>query len=92
MLARAGDRDVRETALLFDLPIRERDGQMICGPCWRKATAQVTHVVEAPAPVKAVPKPPAKVAAPVASGAVWERPAHAAAVSDSALLISFLRA
>jgi len=56
-----------------DLPIRERDGKMICGPCWRKATAQVTHVVEpAPAPVKAVSKPPAKVAAPVASGAVCE--------------------
>ena len=48
-----------------DLPIRERDGKMICGPCWRKATAQVTHVVEAaPAPAKAVPKPPAKVPAP----------------------------
>lgn len=35
------------------LPIRERGGQMICGPCQRKAEkamgeAQVTHVVEAP--------------------------------------------
>jgi phage recombination protein Bet len=46
------------------LAIRERDGQMICGPCHRRATAQITHVVEAPAPVKAVPKPPAKVPAP----------------------------
>jgi phage recombination protein Bet len=57
-----------------DLPIRERDGQMICGPCQRKAAAQITHVVEdaAPAPVKAVPKPPAKVAKPAASGAVCE--------------------
>lgn len=54
-----------------DLPIRERDGKMICGPCWRKA-AQVTMSEPAPAPVKAVPKPPAKVAAPVASGAVCE--------------------
>ena len=46
------------------LAIRERDGKMICGPCHRRATAQITHVVEAPAPVKAVPKPPAKVPAP----------------------------
>ena len=47
------------------LPIRERDGQMVCNPCHRKATAQVTHVVEpAPAPAKAVPKPAAKVPAP----------------------------
>ena len=55
----------RSNADYPDLPIRERDGKMICGPCHRKATAQITHVVEAaPAPVKAVPKPPAKVPAP----------------------------
>lgn len=58
-----------------DLPIRERDGQMICGPCWRKAEKEM-HVPSpaepAPAPVKAVPKPPAKVAKPAASGAVCE--------------------
>lgn len=55
----------RSNADYPDLPIRERDGKMICGPCHRKATAQITHVVEpAPAPVKAVPKPAAKVAAP----------------------------
>lgn len=50
-----------------DLPIRERDGKMICGPCQRKAEKEM-HVPSpaepAPAPVKAVPKPPAKVPAP----------------------------
>jgi hypothetical protein len=65
----------RSNADYPDLPIRERDGQMICGPCWRKAEKDL-HVPSpaepAPAPVKAVPKPPAKVAAPVASGAVCE--------------------
>ena len=49
------------------LPIRERDGQMICGPCQRKAEKEM-HVPSpaepAPAPVKAVPKPAAKVPAP----------------------------
>jgi len=49
------------------LPIRERDGKMICGPCQRKAEKEM-HVPSpaepAPAPVKAVPKPPAKVPAP----------------------------
>lgn len=54
------------------LPIRERDGKMICGPCHRKATAQITHVEQAPAPVKAVPKPAAKVPKPAPSGAVCE--------------------
>lgn len=48
------------------LPIRERDGKMICGPCQRKAEKEM-HVPSpaepAPAP-KAVPKPPAKVPAP----------------------------
>ena len=45
------------------LPIRERDGKMICGPCQRKADkAQGEEwnagvVKPAPAPVKAVPKP-----------------------------------
>ncbi|MFA7120785.1 MAG: phage recombination protein Bet [Bacilli bacterium] len=50
-----------------DLPIRERDGKMICGPCQRKAEKEM-HVPSpaepAPAPVKAVPKPAAKVPAP----------------------------
>lgn len=50
-----------------DLPIRERDGQMICGPCQRKAEKEM-HVPPpaepAPAPAKAVPKPAAKVPAP----------------------------
>jgi phage recombination protein Bet len=49
-----------------DLPIRERDGKMICGPCQRKAEKEM-HVPSpaepAPAP-KAVPKPAAKVPAP----------------------------
>lgn len=48
------------------LPIRERDGQMICGPCQRKAEKEM-HVPSpaepAPAP-KAVPSAPAKVPAP----------------------------
>lgn len=48
------------------LPIRERDGKMICGPCQRKAEKEM-HVPSpaepAPAP-KAVPKPAAKVPAP----------------------------
>jgi phage recombination protein Bet len=48
------------------LPIRERDGKMICGPCQRKAEKEM-HVPSpaepAPAP-KAVPTPPAKVPAP----------------------------
>lgn len=65
----------RSNADYPDLPIRERDGQMVCGPCQRKAEKDL-HVPSpaepAPAPVKAVPKPPAKVAAPVASGAVCE--------------------
>ena len=49
------------------LPIRERDGKMICGPCQRKAEKEM-HVPSsadpAPAPAKAVPTPPAKVPAP----------------------------
>jgi phage recombination protein Bet len=49
------------------LPIRERDGRQVCGPCQRKAEKEM-HVPSpaepAPAPVKAVPKPPAKVPAP----------------------------
>ena len=57
----------RSNADYPDLPIRERDGKMICGPCWRKAEKDL-HVPSpaepAPAPVKAVPKPPAKVPAP----------------------------
>ena len=57
------------------LPIRERDGTMICGPCQRKADKEM-HVPSsadpAPAPAKAVPTPPAKVPAPTATGAVCE--------------------
>jgi len=60
------------------LPIRERDGKMICGPCRRKAEkAQGEEwnagvVTPAPAPVKAVPKPAAKVPKPAPTGAVCE--------------------
>ena len=57
----------RSNADYPDLPIRDRDGQMICGPCQRKAEKDL-HVPSpaepAPAPVKAVPKPAAKVPAP----------------------------
>jgi len=65
----------RSNADYPDLPIRERDGQMICGPCQRKVEKKM-HVLSptepAPAPTNAVPSAPAKVAAPVASGAVCE--------------------
>ena len=44
------------------LPIRDRDGRMICGPCERKEAKASEE--PAPAPAKAVPKPPAKVPAP----------------------------
>jgi len=58
----------RSTADLPAMRIVVRDGKRICGSCLRKAEKAETE--PAPAPAKAVPKPPAKVAAPVASGAV----------------------